>query len=298
MKLHIPNYYTLRTEGITQSLLVKYMRCPRSFLIAVNGYQEKSRMTAQTGSLGRALLQAYRDGKSWERRLANYEFETWTPAKEREIMRSVMKAIIPAYIEYWSKYHTPWKSIKAEKLFDVRIGQYRLRGKRDGVFKTYLGRTGILETKFKSQIGAKTIENLNDTLSIDYQSLFYVLATYLETQKYPAGVIYDVVRYPARTKGDVAPAELFKKLTKAIEKDPDNYFYRWQTPFKAKEIEAFRLETIQKLDEIDGRSVWYRNECACLTPFRCPYIRFCITGRPEGLKSGSLFSELEDDEET
>lgn len=293
MKLHIPNWYTVRTEGITQSLLSNYMACPKRFLIAVNGYTEKARTNMQTGILGHRLCQVAREGRNWERALRDFKFDSWLSANDKEIMRAVMRAIIPAYLEYWKAQGNPWHIIKPEHTFDVRLGQYRLRGKIDGVWTDKLKQLGILEIKFKSRISE---DEFMERLPMDFQSLFYLLALHLERQVYPKKVVYDIIRYPQRKAGTTKPKELYESLKKDIEKNPEYYFYRYETEFTPKDIEAFRLELVQKLDELDGRSNWYKNQFACYSPYRCPYMRFCITGRPEGLIQKQLFSELEDDD--
>lgn len=292
MRLHIPNWYTLRTEGITQSLLSKYLACPRRFLIAVNGYCEKPRMTMLTGTVGHAGIEAAYKGESWERKIQRFDFEPHVVAKEREIIKAINMALVPGYIDYWKKQGNPWRKLKPEVKFDVRLGQYRMRGKRDGVYTDKAHETGILEIKFKGRISE---DELDERLTLDGQSLFYLLATHLERQLYPTSVIYDVIRFPARKAGDVSAKDIYQKLVKDIKKNPEYYFYRWRTEFKPRAIEDFRLELEQKFNEIDGRSVWYRNEFACYQPYRCPFMRFCVTGRPEGLQTKQLFSELDDD---
>jgi hypothetical protein len=201
-------------------------------------------------------------------------------------MRVCGQVLMERYIKRYKK-----EVISPEMKFETNLTTnsftVKLRGKKDGAFKRGTD-TFLLETKTKSNISE---EGLQNQLVLDWQSLLYVLAHYLEHNVLPVGVVYNVIRFPQRKPKDLGVFAI--ELGKEIDSKPDYYFMRWETQYTAEDIEHFKNELICKLWELKDRVVFYRNECSCGMYGGCPYLDFCATGSTRGLrKSKVLFEEL------
>jgi hypothetical protein len=214
------------------------------------------------------------------------------------------KAVFPAYVARWHADDVKRKWVEVEQVFDILdFGDFRLRGKIDGVFEAKNAALWILETKTASQISEET---LSQALAFDFQSLWYVHAVEKKLGRKVAGVLYNVVRVPQIGKGDDKSSGGFVDKVRAdIDKRPEFYFVRFEIPFSKGARERFNLETESKLIEfrrwIAGELPTYKNEFACRAKWNCTYLPVCACGGDPvaaGFKqSGELFSELKDDKE-
>lgn len=273
--------YNLLKDGISQSLMSKYMTCPRSFEIAVAGWSSPEKAVMVLGSQGHAFIEAHHKGKN-----GAFDFDAKVTSREdQELIKGIVTALIPAYIKQWKSFDAKYK-IKPEIVFDVPFNGVRLRGKIDAVY-TSKGEVWLKETKFKGRISE---DELDRRLSIDWQACFYAYAYFLMHGTWPKGFIYDVVRYPSM-KGNAK--DLYDDIVKGTKKEPDHWFKRWCVELHRPDMMGFGIELAAKLDEIRNRKLFYRNQCACASGWgMCKYIDVCTKNSYEGLVQRELFNEL------
>ena len=270
--------YSLMRDGITQSLFQNYMACPKKFSLVTAGVGKPTKMVMELGSAGHKALETL--GKE------KYIVDKSISKEEQLQIEACVKAIYPAYAAHYAKEDAGWKN-NPEMVFDALLEGTRIRGKIDNVLH---GKNSVMlrETKFKARISE---DSLDRGLALDFQSLFYVLAYWLQTGVRPSGVQYDVVRYPT-IKFGMTPKDIYDAVILGTKKEPERWFYRWETAFTEQDILTFKGELVQKLKELRERKIWYRNECACNGAFKCDFIDYCAAGNLTGLVKRELFSEL------
>ena len=279
--------HNLKNQGITQSLLSNYMTCPQKFVIAVNQYRSIQTNTSFGTFFHNVLELWYLDNCSNKKEVLEF-IDAYIFSKEvenSEYMRISGAVLFENYVLRYGK-----EKVSPEILFDTKNNPYnfRLRGKIDGVLMEKK-QLFLLETKTKTQINEEGITN---RLVLDWQSLFYVNAYYRQFKVLPAGVVYNVIRYPQRMPKDLCTYA--KDLDKEIKSKPDYFFYRWKTEYTLQDIVSFNAELLQKLIELDERKVFYKNQCSCDLYGGCDYLEYCSTGKLTRLKKQPhLFMELD-----
>ena len=271
--------YSVSKDGITQSLLRAYMECPRKFQLITSELGTPTRMPMELGSAGHKALET--NGKE------KYVVDKVISKEEQLQIEAYVRAIHPAYKAHYAQSDEAL-GIEHELVFDTPLCGIRLRGKIDGILNLDNGDVVILETKFKSRISEDALDR---SLAVDWQSLFYVLAFWLQTGVRPVAVQYDVVRYPT-IKFGMTPKEVYDATVAGTKKEPERWFYRWETGFSEEDIVSFRIELQQKIKELTERTVYYRNECACAGTFKCDFLDWCAAGDKSKLVTKKLFSEL------
>lgn len=273
--------YSIEDDGITQSLMAKYMTCPRMFKIATLGWSSPEKMVMVLGTQGHRFIEAYHKNEE-----PSFEFDPMVTSRdEQELIEGVISALIPVYVERWKEFDAGYR-IKPEIVFDIPFCCTRLRGKIDAIYTTKT-EIWLKETKFKNRISEDDLER---RLSIDWQANFYAHAYQLLTGKTVKGFIYDVVRYPS-LKGTAK--ELHDDILRGTKKEPDHWFKRWCVELSAGERAEFATELVVKINELRTRTLFYRNHCACASGFSvCKYIDVCTRRSYAGLVLKELFNEL------
>lgn len=266
-------------DGVTQSLLSKFLVCRERFrLLVVKGLREADtfRHTLEYGQLWHTCEEALAQGKDWEAALLNYarELSRRYPTQQEQVEKwyLVCQEQFPVYMDYWKNQKDQStgqgrKTLLTEELFRVpyRLPSDRtvvLRGKWDSVY--LLEKRGpdkgvwLQENKTKGQI---VEEQVRKQLHFDLQTMFYLVAlAYSEeiggmpyTLK---GVCYNVVRRPlsggkhtirqhkpskSNPKGE-SKASYYKRLRGLMEAEPSHYFMRWYSTVSPQDIERFRRE--------------------------------------------------------
>jgi len=291
-------------QGITQSILTNFMRCPQMGVFSVGdgeqhwesvGLAERVRFgnichdilegvyspgAAPTEELVEVLLERAAD------KLAN-EGDTSQEA-ESDLARA--EAIMKEYIyTFPDDFHG--KAFKgSETVFEVEWMGYPLKGKIDANYKDKKKKLWIMDHKTKGKI----VENkIVETLARDFQLQFYQLIYEVKIQP-TAGVMLNVIRNSGHKphKGESLP-DFIERLRDIVRADPQGFFYRFPVIFTPKDQEEFRGELIWKLGQVDkimsGRVPVMHNETQCQM---CDYVRLCNTGSTNGYKRKALFSEL------
>lgn len=316
--LSFPSDYSLKREGMTQSMLSNWQKCRRAFLIALNRWTdpEKGKRTG-FGSLFHQLLDntyTYykKTGKApdrkiikdWIREYAKEETEkagkgSLSGKKELEIERDklVAQILMEEYIEHYAKDFELKKFDEVEQSFCVKFHGYILRGKIDARFWLHRKERWIMEHKTKTQVN---VQNLFYKLSFDLQNLFYILADELENGTKVTGVLYNVVRNPSDPWKKKYPTlkEYGRVLRVKIKKDPSHYFMRWEVPYTEKDKRAFRKSLLMKLRDVrrllSGKDYPYPNEGSCIGQWTCDYLRACSAKNLVGyVQKPKLMEELE-----
>ena len=268
--------YDFQKDGITQSLMSDFMTCPRKYENSIH-YKIDLIPATVFGSFGHKYLECFYSKKDFN--FEAYEFPKEVSLDDQEYMRNVGAILFEEYENYYSK-----EKIQPEIVFDVKLKDFRLKGKIDGIKNNF-----IFETKFKSQI----VENkLQERLLLDWQTNFYMIAYLLKMNMYPKGVIYNVIRYPKRSiKGSMKT--FCDSLQKEIHNKPEYFFLRFETLFNKELIDNFKVELYHKLKYMKDYYPW-KNQCACDLYSGCQYVKLCAKGDTDGLKKREkMFEELE-----
>lgn len=305
-------------DGITQSLLASFIDCPRRAYNTLCGYESNTKKPSlQFGTLMHWLLEKTNTFIMRKKRIPKLNFKVLKAQykkKHREEIIDLQKfefnfcvaeCLLQGYLKHWGKKDVQKKWIKAESKFDCKLGNFRLRGMRDALYKTKQGKLWLQETKTSSGISAEAFES---KLNFDFQSLFYAVATELERTERVAGVLYNIIFKPTiRLKKDETLEDYKNRLTDSIKTDPDKYFLRYEIVFTKKRTEEFVADLKEKLtifntwyNEYKNRELdtWlkkpYKNESACIKRWNCEFLKACSSGDFSGYnKTKKLFSELE-----
>jgi hypothetical protein len=305
MRLTIPEDYSLEKTGITQSLLGQWMTCPRRFLLAVNRWSNVRKMSKTTsiGTMFHGFLDDWYSSRISQTDTA-VEKSIRTAGKniegldsvDRELFGATAFALAKGYLGYYKDKDKKFEEV--ERTFEVDIDGFKLRGKKDGVFKDKTGKRWIMEHKTKSRINE---EALTARLSIDLQNLLYLYADSKEHPADPAvGVLYNVIRVPD-IKKFTEPAQIVPYIDGLIKKDPEYYFLRFEISYTRKQVSDFQKQITMILHQLsnsihfgDEISFW-RNPTACDLPYTCPFLDACSTGSLSGYTQRErLFMELDE----
>lgn len=274
-------------DGITQSLLNKFLTCPERFrLHTIEGLAPTPTFNKnlEYGNMWHICEEFYAGNKDWEQPLREYAQTLLQkyPLQQEEVSKwyRVCKVQFPAYCEFW-KHHKQEKQrspIYQEVSFAVdyttpRGNTVKMRGKWDQVDS--IGKeVWLKENKTKGDIDEMRIQR---QLSFDIQTMFYIVAlqTHFQTEKPELaskirGVRYNVIRRPlSGGKGSIRqhqptksnPAgetldEFYERLRKDyIDAEPEYWFMRWECPVHLSEIEKYKTEFLNPI--FDRLCAWY-----------------------------------------
>ena len=315
--------YSMKLDGITYSLLTSWLTCRQQCRFQLEGWRSiRPKEAMSFGSLFHGMLHIlydhFRIGKTPTTmkgmlRSARGRVKPWIASYVEQESRTtsspdfismlerhaaVCEAILPIYLTQWEDDFRSREWLNLESEFDVvHPGgtPYRLRGKRDGVFRK-TGKRGVwlLETKTKSRIDS----DLVDALAVDAQNLFYMWATSLELGEMPIGVDYNVVRRPSIKQSASESAEEYaERAAVDMAARPETYFVRMEAAYDKADVLRFAEELTRKLAEFKQWSEnpdkhTYRNESSCLSRWACDYLSACASGTMGGYIQVRRFSEL------
>jgi len=306
--------HDLKKDGITQSMISTYLKCPRQFLFKMNRLSSEGKRTSFAfGSITHDTLDKiykwYMDHGKLPSILQIKEWvftypkthERWLPStssiEEQQKYMGVCYVVVTEYVRFYKKIDfIPGRLVGAEDVFDVKYNGYRLRGKKDLRFNIH-GKRWIMETKTSSRISE---DDLKDALSLNLQNLFYVTAEELESAVHVMGVLYNIVRNPGLKFKENSLEDYCNRIRKDIRKRPDFYFLRFEVPYTSQDKRDFKQDLDQILSSIDtklrtAQRNFYRNSTSCLGKFKCSFLSACTSGKLIGyVQSKSLFKELEE----
>lgn len=298
-------------DGVTQSLLSSFTQCRQQCKYTLDLWEGKQQSNALIfGSLFHWLIETYFTEVLKRNKPPTFsQMEKVWIGKNKKLIASDSKTIemhLAMASALWEPYLKKWKHddqkkkiwVGLEKLFDVDFKGFRLRGKRDGLFKYPKSKkTWLFETKTASQIDK---DGLEQRLAFDFQNLFYLLATELETGQTLQGIQYNIIRKPQLRQGSDTIEDFCDRMREAIEAEPDKYFHRETVLITPQRMEMFQEELISKLTEynlwVRGKLPTYRNETACVGRWKCQYLSACSSlSMSEYGRTRILFRELEEE---
>lgn len=318
-----PVFYDPKRDGISQSVLGKWLCCRQLSRWDLTGWSPKGVSLAMTnGTIGHAVLQYVYEGQRKKeigavpssQRLKNIiklVEKIWlkeNPRANKDMLQDLefallnAEVVLPIYFDYWKDDHKKilWEKLEGEFKIPYQTKDGRstfIRGKMDGVFK----RNGLwlFETKFKSMIND---EDILDTLSIDLQVCLYIWALEKGYKLCPSGVLYNVVRRPGLKIGASESLPAFgQRIAKDISKRPEFYFFRFEVATEKSDIAKWLLEfepmVVDFLNWWEGKVGHYKNTPnSCITKYgRCRFLNACVNGDMHSLqKREKVFSELEE----
>jgi hypothetical protein len=289
--------YNPREHGITQSKLANFLQCRQRAKYGADGIgwvEGVEREALWFGSMIHWLLEQYHSGKrnvsvaDWaslrNKSRSQVEFIPRTANQAEANLLYVGQLLFDGYKKKWAKVNKSRTFVTLESEFcvpfNLRTGEVVfLRGKRDGTgIRMPNGSDWLFETK----TAARHNEDQKMTLlQFDFQCSFYLICTELERQKKVAGIWYNIIRKPGIVQLQRETVDEYRgRVAKAIENQPDYFFYQYEVAFTPKqkrkaleELTHIVNEFMDWYDDIDRKT--YKNTASCTSPYTCGYIQAC-----------------------
>lgn len=259
-------------EGVTQSMLNKFLCCPeRFYLNIIEGLGEPDRFNhrLEFGNMWHLCEETIENETHWSETLRNYAADLCEKYRSQQEQINLWYDVIlrqfPIYVKYWEKHPDVKKKIPLykEQVFCVpyRLPDGRtvlLRGKWDAVDRLKEKKVSgiyLQENKTKGDINE---EDLKKQLTFDLQTMLYIVA--LETDPGVvitdpvAGVRYNVIRRPlsggkysirqrqpsaSNPRGESLD-EYCDRLGDLIAEDPQYFFMRWRVEVSPDDVTKFK----------------------------------------------------------
>jgi hypothetical protein len=325
MRIKNSKFYDWRKDGVTQSMLMSYLKCRKYSELSLSGLTPfRTGAALQFGSMGHNILEAAYNkikigelleapGKDFVESCLVSEEEKFYKEKggrvdanavnQLNFNMALLKALLPHYFTYWWKKEDnskiKWIALEEEFEFEliIRNEKIKFRGKLDGLFEA--GKDlSIFETKFKSRIDEGT---MSDLLAFDFQTDVYALGVEHKYGRLPCGVRYNILRRPGNKlskTGKETLSDFTKRVSEDVEANPAHYFMRYRIDKPRKDIETFRKELTLIVTEFadwqDGKLPTFRNTRSCVDKFgTCQYLQVCAYNNRKGFyQRKQLFQEL------
>lgn len=236
------------TATISQIKLFKACRRAYDFK-----YHEKLEPTEkaealETGTNYHQLIEDLNNGQ---------EIDPSATTKEAAMARAYQRHIFPTF-----------KATAAEVKLEKQIGHHTLRGIVDGLTEDH-----IIEHK---TTGAEITEEYEFNLQWDEQILAYMILTGRRK------VWYTICRKPTiRQKADETAEEFAKRMEEWYETDTDKKIRLLEIERTDAEVEAFRKELEEIMQEMQDAENYYRNTLHCTHwGRRCEYASICLNYDP------------------
>lgn len=289
-------------DGITQSLLSKFIVCPMRFrVMMINGLRPLQGFNSKSafGDMWHLCEEYHADGKDWEKPLkehaiavAQYGSQNGSPNVISQIEKwyQVCKRQFPLYVNHWRKHKDVVRRIPVyqEEVFAVDYPlpsgrNFKIRGKLDSV-DIVNRKLWLQENKTKGEIDE---EKIKSQLTSDLQTMTYLTALRLMRKEKIGGVRYNVVRRPLsggkfsisqrkgrKTKKGVVGAETSQQFYKRLEeqviaKNPDFFFMRWNAEVSEADLEKFQKEIFNPI--LENLYDWWEWESWCFYNDEDPY---------------------------
>lgn len=267
-------FYDFFQDGVTQSILAKWLRCPRqAYLEYVQGwtaYQSSDpivfgnvvhyvldKVYANHQLPTSSAIVAYiRDFEQ-----INYDDNTPLNVQEKlEVIFAKAEAVLISYFRFYYKdFEYNW--LFTEETFKIKYhfgnGSFPseskkttyLRGKIDGGLET--GENGknlwLIDHKCKGQIN---LDNLLTLLPTDLQINFYLVAFNQTFHRTPKGFIYNIIRNPQSKplfSKNESLEDYIVRITNKIAENPEHYFQRIKIPTTDAEIQNWSRNQLRPI---------------------------------------------------
>ena len=264
--------YDPRRDGVTQSALTTWLKCPEKFrLLQMEGlaFQARPASALTWGSIFHDSLEGFYSGKKGEK--LDQVFDRWRKKEnvtmmnpndiERwEHMEMQIEVTLAGYVAHWKGVDKELKWVGLEQEFAIpfevnNMGTVNLRGKMDGCYETNK-KLWLFETKTKGQINEAEI---SDTLERDFQLHFYLLCLKRLKKKTPVGATYNIIRRSSLKLLDRETiAQHGVRLDTKISEDEGKFYSRLEYAVDPEAIDLFENDLHRILTDF---LAWYDNKC-------------------------------------
>lgn len=262
-------------EGITQSLLSRFLVCRERFrLLVIGGLKPDEGFSSRLhyGQMWHVCEEEIAANRTWEDALRRYAQDLCrqNPLQQEQVQHwyNVCKVQFPIYFDFWSKRREAGKRtpLVQEQVFcepyvlpSGRI--VKLKGKYDSIdFWDYGGKNNgvyLMENKTKGDIDEQQMQR---QLTFDLQTMMYLIAMRNGNWTAPVrGVRYNVVRRPlSGGKGTIrrhqptksnpqgeSAEEFYERVAEYIRNEPEHYFMRWTVDVLPGDYEKFEKQFFQ-----------------------------------------------------
>jgi hypothetical protein len=251
--------WDLYRDGLTRSLIAKWMVCPERFrLYTVEGLAEDRGFDAAIGygDLWHAAEEAKAKGghpfvairEEADRQSARYPLDHDQIAK----WVALCDAQFRVYLKYWEKSEGKRTLIEGEKSFRylLKLDDGRvipIRGKRDSVFGRKAGGRKLVVLQENKTKGRVDDIGIARSLDLDLQTMMYVDSLYAEGIK-PDEVLYNVIRRPLADGRRQKKGETYKAFIERVTSEhPKGQFWRWVYQITEREMETFRRRVLHPI---------------------------------------------------
>lgn len=307
-------------DGITQSLLSRFLSCRERFrVMVIEGLAPADYFNhrVEYGNLWHACEEALAADVDWQERLrgATASLMRRYPGDRDKVAHwaEVCRTQFPVYAEYWQQHEDVLsrQPVLQETSFNVPCrllsGRVvRLRGKWDAV-DLIGGRLWLQENKTKGDVRP---DQLRRQLTFDLQTMLYLVALE-ETRALPkdqrllgigvprahearlGGVRYNVIRRPlAGGRGSIVQrkgegrADFYERLGGVIAASPQEFFWRWNVDITQEDVLNFRRRFLDPiLEQLCDWWEWMRTvaESPGFDPFGCEDGRWLHWQHPFGV---------------
>ena len=291
-------------DGITQSLLSRFLVCPERFrLLVCEGLQPNPQFNhrLEYGQMWHTCEEALLAGVDWEKPLKAYAMDlsrTYPLAQEQILgWYKVCSVQFPVYEKFWQKHgkKLKMKPIHQEHVFEVdyvlpSARRVKLRGKFDAL---NLHGSGLYLQENKTKADIDEIQ-LRRQLKFDLQTMLYLVAAkrlkeeshemFSGYHKKPIeGVLYNVVRRPlsggkntirrhqptkSNPRGE-SEDDFYKRLLGLIVEEPEYYFMRWIMRVSDADLTEFEDKFLMPV--LDHLCDWWEWICECRISGESPF---------------------------
>ena|SRR3990167_254326 len=273
-------------DGISQSLLSRYLACPERFWIqTILGLREIQNFShrMEYGSMFHLCEERHMAGYPWKAKLQEYCKElgmTYSTARlDIQKWYHICQVQFPIYVEWWKNHESTKYRVEmfSEEKFKVN-------------YKLPSGRTVILRGMFDNVSTIKKFVCLQENKvkgDINQDQILAELPSNLQTMIYctalqamdinPGMVRYNIIRRPLsdwrgqfnikqkkgrKTKkgiiGSETTDEYHKRLGRMIADNGEHFFMRWTVPVEKVDIQRFRIEILDPiLDNLVDDYEWW-----------------------------------------
>ena len=303
----IPEGYSIKNVGTSQSLMLKFLACRKAWLYSLNKVRSYG-VTERTnfGSLFHFVLdKVYTNGKIPNAAMIKVFIEEYVEENKEALQRldlqklekdiAVCQVVAEEYFLFYQSDFTDKKFTDVEQEITAEILGYKLHCKIDGRYKDPAGFIWNMEHKTKGRISE---DNLMKKLSFDTQNLVYVLASEQFYREKIHGVLYNIVRSPQLKLGKTETLKAFcERLKLDIKERKDFYFMRYEIPYTENDKEKAVSRFSAILGEMENccteKQQIFENTGNCEALYACEFLDACMSNSFEGYAIGKkVFSEL------
>jgi len=268
-KRRAPVWKGPEVDGITQSMIGRYLVCKERFRVRViEGFRpnEGFRVPLEYGNMIHLCEEYHGVGEDWQKPLRQYcaDLCRQYPNEQKDVDKwyRICKIQYPIYLKYWKQHKDEKKRvpISYEQEFgvpyDLPSGRtVILRGKIDGLDTIGKGRNAYCAMKENKARGSYNELKLQQDLTFDLQTMMYFIACQIMEQRgeieLPAKlnrIRYNVIRRPlgGGAKGQIRQRkndtlkEYYERLEEVLEEHKDEYYTRFEVHINQSDVDKFK----------------------------------------------------------